>query len=345
MCFFLVIDLFTLFHLTGLKVTANMEHKMKWPCESTHRITFSLAGVDPVNVRLPFPVFLPSNLNSIAVPRKGGVVEIVLEKALYDLWPEDIVPDRLRWNPEMFTILTDLEVLDMHLTYQFRRDYWQNLANGIDKPETDVMTKVRQIIHKIFDTVIRDGHERFQLKVEESTDSPDWFIRAHPPVRTSPSGTPILLLSALDHHLQERLQSEGKLDIDRSKKSFHRVYGHVSAEEKVVISIESPKVAQVLRYVLRLNSTKILPSSWQTENLPTGKSPWLATFVRPLYRDSIHDLSPLLTPESVAIEVVCCAKCGKTDGNLTPCGKCKSVSYCSFDCRRADSAKHKRSCT
>ena len=234
----------------------------------------------------------------------------------------------------------------MHLRYQFSQGYMENQANGTGKPEMNVMTKVREIIRRIFDCAVEHGHERFQLKFEESPNTPDWFIRAHPPVRTSPSGTPILLLSALDHHLQERLHSKGKLDIDRSKKHFHRIYGHVPEEEKVVIPIESAEVAKMLRYVLRLNSTKIRPSSWQTENLPQGKSPspWLATFVRPLYQDCVLDLHPSFA-SSPSIEVYRCAKCGKTEGNLTPCGKCKAVLYCSFDCRRADSAKHKPSCS
>ena len=97
---------FNYLFLVGLKVTTNCEQKMKWPCESTHRITISFDGVEPVNITLPFPVLLPSS--TIALPKKGGVVEIVLEKAHYDLLPEDVVPDRLRWNAEKFTTLTDL---------------------------------------------------------------------------------------------------------------------------------------------------------------------------------------------------------------------------------------------
>ena len=86
-------------------MTVISQGKMTWPCQSTHRITVSLDRVDPVNITLPFPVLLPSSttLNSIAVPQKGGIVEIVLDKALYDLWPEDIVPDQLRWNVEKLT--------------------------------------------------------------------------------------------------------------------------------------------------------------------------------------------------------------------------------------------------
>ena len=309
---------------------------MKWPCESTHRISVSLDGVEPVNITLPYPVFVPS-VNPIALPRKGGVIEVVLKKALYDLWPDNIIDDRLRWNAEKLLPLTDMDTLIAHLCCQYCLGR---------KPEADMMTKVRHIIRGIFERVIGTGHERFQLKIEGSTDSPDWFIRAHPPVRMSPhDGSPILLLSALDHHLQERLQGEGKWDIGRAKKSFHRIFGHVPAEEKVVIPIESTEMAQILRYILRLNSTKVRPTSWQNENLPRGKSPspWLATFVRPLYLDAVDGMTPTSTSSAV-IEIDYCAKCKKKGGDLKLCGKCKAVSYCSFECRRADSSKHKSSC-
>ena len=63
-------------------MTANCEGKMKLPFESTHRITFSLDGVEPVYVTLPNPVLLPSSttLNAIALPRKGGVIEIIFHR-------------------------------------------------------------------------------------------------------------------------------------------------------------------------------------------------------------------------------------------------------------------------
>ena len=49
------------------------------------------------------------------------------------------------------------------------------------------------------------------------------------------------------------------------------------------------RVAQMLRHILRLNSTKMLPQLWQTQNLPPVKhSPWIATFVSPLYSEIIE---------------------------------------------------------
>ena len=100
-------------------------------------------------------------------------LEIVLEKVLYNLWPEDVIHDRLRWNPEKIAPWTAVELLQMHLRFHQITVDWRNKV-GIDKHiETDVMTKVHEIIISIFDGVVQRVHERFQLEVEGSTDSPD----------------------------------------------------------------------------------------------------------------------------------------------------------------------------
>jgi len=39
-----------------------------------------------------------------------------------------------------------------------------------------------------------------------------------------------------------------------------------------------------------------------------------------------------------------CAKCGKSEDNLSACAKCHLVSYCSRECQRSDWPKHKVSC-
>jgi hypothetical protein len=46
----------------------------------------------------------------------------------------------------------------------------------------------------------------------------------------------------------------------------------------------------LFRFLLRRNSTKIKPSTWQRENLCLeSKSSWLASFVSPLYVESPYD--------------------------------------------------------
>nr|CAH0104995.1 unnamed protein product [Daphnia galeata] len=54
----------------------------------------------------------------------------------------------------------------------------------------------------------------------------------------------------------------------------------------MILRTNTEDSTSLLRYVFRLNSTKMKPSSWQEENLPLGKcSPYLATFLSPLYLD------------------------------------------------------------
>ena len=40
-----------------------------------------------------------------------------------------------------------------------------------------------------------------------------------------------------------------------------------------------------------------------------------------------------------------CALCGKSDGNVSKCARCKETTYCSAECQRADWKVHKKVCT
>ena len=107
----------------------------------------------------------------------------------------------------------------------------------------------------------------------------------------------------------------------------------------------------LLRYVLRLNSTKIVPSTWQKNNLPQGEnSPWLATFVSPLYDDC-----PSMNQESLATvqlqkeinssnQPTSCVACKIIPQNLKRCSRCRTVFYCSVECQRGHWAQHKNVC-
>jgi hypothetical protein len=56
------------------------------------------------------------------------------------------------------------------------------------------------------------------------------------------------------------------------------------------IHTEFEKEFDLFRFLLRRNSTKIKPSTWQRENLCLeSKSSWLASFVSPLYVESPYD--------------------------------------------------------
>ena len=103
-------------------------------------------------------------------------------------------------------------------------------------------------------------------------------------------------------------------------------------------------VARLLRHVFRLNSTKLAAKLWQTENLPVGEhSPWLATFVSPLYTDIVRSQSSTRGFE-IFRGFNHCAKCLKLLTRSKLCSRCLIARYCSVKCKQADEKRHKASC-
>ena len=86
------------YYFSGLKVATDQS----WPCESAHRITVSLDVITPLTLTLPYPIF-PDNLKA-TLRRKDAIVEIMANKALQELWPEDCSRNQLRWNPDDLSI-------------------------------------------------------------------------------------------------------------------------------------------------------------------------------------------------------------------------------------------------
>ena len=168
---------------------------------------------------------------------------------------------------------------------------------------------------------------RFQLKIDRSSETSDWYIRAHLPIRVSPLGTPILLLSVLDKRQHsESLQREGKLQIGRAKKDLHRIYGHVSQEEKIVI----PRWKFPVFFAKSLQQDpphRVEKERRQKENLPQGKSTsaCLSTFIGCLFSDNLRREESSFTTRFNIIGF--CCKCWEIFTGLKACGPCKLVTY------------------
>ena len=69
-----------------------------WPCRSSHRITISVGGVEPLTVTLPYPI-APDTMKA-TLRQRDHSVEVVVEKAVNDIWPADVIPDQFRWNAD-----------------------------------------------------------------------------------------------------------------------------------------------------------------------------------------------------------------------------------------------------
>ena len=200
----------------------------------------------------------------------------------------------------------------MHCGFQFTLTQIK-VCNGEKSIESAEMSnraeslfEIRRKIKGIFEAA-EENKLFFIVEVEGSTGVDFvWFFRAHLPVRTSPHGTPLLLLTALDFRQTERMKSLGNLDFDRLLEVAARIFGDPSLV--IRIPLASMGEERLLCFLLRLNSTKIQPMEWQRENVPLGDSstsPWLATFIQPLYQD-VHMFHPISHPSDGG-----CAKCHK----------------------------------
>jgi hypothetical protein len=176
----------------------------------------------------------------------------------------------------------------------------------------------------------------------KNAPTPDWFFRVHHPVSITPTGRPVLLLSAFDFRLAEKLAKGGIWNKKKTVESFKRV--NPSSEDLMTIPIKTTEDSQLLRFILRLNSLKIIPSTWQKKNLTLGEdSPWMATFVSPIYNDN----PPMDVEDFVASNRSmnnCCAACKKVSQSLKRCSCCRSTVYCCVECQREHWAQHKVGC-
>ena len=267
---------------------------------------------------------------------------LTLKKALWEPWPCEYQMDKQsKWALDRLPPWTEGN-LQAHLSSQI---------NLIDPPsELKSLKRVRQMIRCMFvDSSKANGDVFFSIQPKGSspTESLDhWFLRIHPPILTSPFGTPVLVVSAIDNQLTEKLAVQGHhINTDDIARIFNE-----SVDEDLTVLSGTLEELQLFRYVLRLNSTRVAPNTWQNENLPLGEnSPWLATYLSPLYIDfpiSQQDLDKFTTSSDKPskIDETCCAFCKERCQNLKRCSRCRSVLYCSVECQRSHWAQHKPLC-
>ena len=98
----------------------------------------------------------------------------------------------------------------------------------------------------------QDGKSLIKLCLKRTAERTEWVMKAHFPVRTSPRGATLLLLSALD-----RRQSHNGRPIFRE---FQRVFSD-SPHKIRVIRVKTDEELALFRHILRFNSTKIQPTA------------------------------------------------------------------------------------
>jgi hypothetical protein len=237
----------------------------------------------PLSLSFPYPIII-GNIRA-TLHRKGRYVDLVLKKALWEPWPCECRPaDNLHnvLDPDQLKPWKEEESLQPSLKTHFRSQFNIRHLENNSLMEESSLNFIRFVIIDLFMDL-----SRFVTIQRMNAPTPEWFFLVHRPVSTTPTGKPFLLLSAFDSRLAEKLTADGKWSQKKTEENLKRVFpGGVEAFN---IPIQTTEDSQLLRFVLRLNRSKIIPSKWQKKNLTLGEdSPWMATFVSPLYSDNPH---------------------------------------------------------
>ena len=80
------------------------------------------------------------------------------------------------------------------------------------------------------------------------------------------------------------------MDREEFQSDYYRLVTERVSKEVCVIRASTNGEVNLLRYYLRVNSTRMRRSAWQSKNLPRGEdTPWIATFLSPLYEEMIDN--------------------------------------------------------
>ena len=333
------------------------------PSVSTHKLNLTLPNGSTLIVEVPWPV-LADGIDVII--NQDNSIQIVLKKSLNDAWPEEFV-GRSKWDVDLLKHWKEVEgsgKIKDHVVAQFNcnalfleRRFWKDRLYP-------VLDDVREIVRAIFYSHFNNSFLLFTIYSYQDQRTPVFHLRIRPPVRCSPQGAPLLLLSIIDCRLAQQLIAKGKLDPEQYNFDYHRIFTERVSMQVCSIFSTSTAEEDLLRYLLRVNSTRMRRGAWQSKNLPRGdNSPWMPTFLCPVYRENLNHCcsGPNGIAENyyanassrVAMSVCgpthtsyrnCCVVCRVKKVKLKDCSRCKSLSYCSVACQKEHWPQHKFAC-
>ena len=218
--------------------------------------------------------------------------------------------------------------------------------------KSTTLDQVREIVRALF-----YGHyynSFYLFAIYDEKEELMFHLRVQPPVRFTPQGSPLLLVAVIDHQLARQLIADGKLNTEENQYEFHRIITQGVSREVCTIRTSSTEEMDLFRYSLRLNATRMRRGAWQSKNLPRGEtSPWMPTFVSPLYdvRTQHGSCGPLLEEKEKEDPLIntmlgdfMCANCSVRKIELKKCKRCKAISYCSVPCQQNHGAIHRKTC-
>ena len=210
-----------------------------------------------------------------STPEKS-FIKLVVDKSTNDPWPIEF-GGRSKWDIDRLKRwdaangMDDAEV-KKHLAAQFTIKQLKSLIKG-KLTNGKALDEVREIIKTIFMATLLENTYIFVIQDKRQMEKePDFYLRTHTPLRISPVGAPLLLVSAMDHRMREHLLKKKAIDIEQAESDFDRIFtGAKNPEQARVIYTFTDEEYVLLRYLLRLNSTQMRATAWQSKNLPRGE--------------------------------------------------------------------------
>merc|ERR1712071_217186 len=344
---------------SDLTISTDLKH----PSEAGHQIIINCGQLEqqqnPLVLDFSFPI-KAGEVETILVEQEK-IIQFIVWKSIYEPRPSDWIQPK--WSHDQLAAWESLYTqkdLSRHMSAQFRYSDLKSQALEMEQLATTTLNEVRETIRTIFVASVLSGHDVFVIQTKNAQQPRiDWYLLTHPPVLISPLGSPLLRITANDHSLAQKLVDQGRLHQQQAATDFQQIFSQCKSSEVYTIFIQSEDEVNLLRYLFRLNSSKIEPTNWPIDNVPCAvNSPWLSTFFCPLYVDQAGsdsemedfleatrnlNIQPAESEEERAPE--CCTTCKLTTGNLKRCARCKTVKYCSVQCQRSDWSTHKLSCT
>ena len=343
---------------------------------SAHQLELELLN-GPLNevaltltVQLPWPV-LVNGIKSSLISDKS--IQVYMKKCVDDAWPGDY-GGRSKWDINRFLPWKELPtngLLSDHIEAQFTCSVLHSSKHCMRSHPLIPLDEVRDIIRAVFYSHYKNNFQLLAVHGPTNPNVPIFFIRIHPPVRFSPHGSPLLLVSVIDYTRLEDLISQGKVDREQFQSVYHRLVTERVSKEVCVIRASSDEEVDLLRYVLRVNSTRMRRSAWQSMNLPRGEdTPWISTFISPIYADWIEKECRRIQDDNIQdgidtdflladflssnrspsnpyhhLHRKSCAFCYVAKVELKSCSRCRFEFYCSTSCQKSHWSVHKLQCS
>ena len=197
----------------------------KHPSDSAHQLTLIVENVTPLTIEVPWPYLVDSVKMTLCRKTPGrSFIKLVMEKSLNDPWPIEF-GGRSKWDIDRLKRwdaangMDDME-LSKHLNSQFPLETMHKQLKSQTKrnssfKHSSALNEVREVIKSLFVGTVK--HNTYLYAIQDKrypNKSPYFYLRTHTPVRISPVGAPLLLVSAVDHRMAEEMLNHNAIDIE-----------------------------------------------------------------------------------------------------------------------------------